>query len=145
MIIRHIIHTIIHTHPASLLCLGKRKRLFDLLTRPSLSPDILAIRLLLESVLLLAVPLLDQARLDIGSAVAVLCAHAEPEVGPVLAARPQLAVAVDVVEVAAQGAAVEGAVKGRAARHCGWEGGVEGVVVGGGRGGGGDGGWRWGG
>ena len=44
-------------------------------------------------------------------------AHAEPKRVPLLRARLQVAVAVDVVELAAERLAVEGLVEGVAARH----------------------------
>lgn len=56
-------------------------------------------------------------------------AHAEPEVAPVLRARVGAAVAVDVVELAAEGLAVEGGVEGGAAGEGGWVEGVGGYEV----------------
>ena len=46
-----------------------------------------------------------------------LVAHAEPKVGPVLIAGPQLAVAVDIVEFAAEWLAVEGGVESLTTGH----------------------------
>lgn len=68
-------------------------------------------------------------------------AHAEPELRPLLAAVAHGAVAVEVVELAAEGLAVEGGVEGGAAGDGGGVevgGGYEGWVGGGGCGGGGD-------
>lgn len=92
-------------------------------------PHILTIRPALQLLLLLPIPLLHHALLDIPWVIAVLDTHAEPEIVPVLAARPQLAIAVDVVEVAAKTRAVEGRVEGGAAGHGAREEGVELVIV----------------
>ena len=56
--------------------------------------------------------------------------HAEPELVPLFAAVAEGAVAVDVVELAAEGLAVEGGVKGGLAGDCGREEGGGGYEVG---------------
>lgn len=70
-------------------------------------------------VLLAAVVLADGVLLE--GAGEGLCAHAEPEVVPEVAAGAHLAVAVDGVPLAADGVAGPGEVKGLAAGHVGWE------------------------
>ena len=108
-----------------LLLPSECKRVLHLLPWPSPRPDILAIRLRLQRLLLFRIPLLYQAFLDLWPRVAVLCPHAKPEIVPVIAATAQLPIAVQVVEVPAERAAVEGGVKGGAAGHGAREGGVE--------------------
>lgn len=85
-------------------------------------PDVLAAaaaRGVVFFVLLTAVVLADGVFLE-GSGVG-LCAHAEPEVVPEVAAGAHLAVAVDGVPLAAEGVAGPGEVEGLAAGHVGWE------------------------
>lgn len=85
-------------------------------------PNILATaapRRIILFVLLAAVVLADGLLLE-GPRVG-LCAHAEPEVVPKVAAGAHLAVAVDGVPLAAEGVAGPGEVEGLAAGHFGWE------------------------
>lgn len=108
-------------HPLCLyLC--KAKRFLNHLTGSPPPPHIFAIRLLLHLGLFLPVSLLYR----VGSTLprCTLQRHAEAPVRPMLAARAQVAVTVDVVEVATERGAVKGSVKGGAAGHCGGEGGV---------------------
>lgn len=82
----------------------------NILTRPSLTPPVLLPLLPLLIVLGNHIPPLPF--------VVALRPHAEPERIPVLTARLERAEAVNVVELAAQGSAVEGAVEEGAAVHC---------------------------
>lgn len=70
-------------------------------------------------VLLAAVVLADGVLLD--GAGEALCAHAEPEIVPQVAAGAHLALAVDGVPLAAERVAGPGLVKSLAAGHFGWE------------------------
>ena len=74
----------------------------DLLSRPPLTPNILTIGPTLQLRLLLAIPVLHHALLDVLPTSTVFCAHAEPKVVPVVGAAAQLSVAVNVVEMAAE-------------------------------------------
>ena len=90
-----------------LLLPRQTKRIDNPLLRPSSPPHILTVRLVLQHLLLLSIPLLNQALLDLGPTVAVLRPHAEPEIVPVLATTAQLPVTVQVIEVPAQRGAVK--------------------------------------
>lgn len=79
-------------------------------------PNILTIRLRPQLLLLHLIPLLNK-RLPILPRPR-LQPHTKAPISPMFRTRLQFAVAVDVVEVSAKGAAVEGAVEGCAAGHC---------------------------
>jgi len=84
-----------------------------------LLPNILATRSFPILPFLFLIPILDQLLLDI--LTIALDSHAEPELRPMICTVFQSAVAVYVVDLAAEGGAVECLIEGLTARHCAWK------------------------